>query len=46
MNAVRKAVGIEKKQTVTDQILDESCPKLSYNQRLTAMSYACRLGLF
>ena len=35
MNTVRKAVGLEQKRTVTDQILDESCPKLTYNQRLT-----------
>jgi hypothetical protein len=44
MNAVRKAVGIEKKQTVTDQILDESCPKLSYNQRLTGYVLCMSIG--
>ena len=44
MNAVRKAVGIEKKQTVTDQILDESCPKLSYNQRLTGYVLCMSVG--
>ena len=44
MNAVRKAVGIEKKQTVTDQLLDESCPKLSYNQRLTGYVLCMSIG--
>ena len=44
MNAVRKAVGIEKKQTVTDQLLDESCPKLSYNQRLTGYVLCMSVG--
>ena len=41
-----KAVGIEKKQTVMDQLLDESCPKLSYNQRLTGYVLCMSIGFF